>query len=63
MESGREGDFLMRYSSVEGAFTVDYIKRQKICHFNNIRNDATGGVCVLVGTHSRSYALDHRIRC
>lgn len=49
MESGREGDFLMRYSSVEGAFTVDYIKRQKICHFNNIRNDAGGGVCVLVG--------------
>lgn len=32
------------------AFTVDYIKRQKICHFNNIRNDASGGVCVLVGT-------------
>lgn len=49
MESGHEGDFLMRYSSVEGAFTVDYIKRQKICHFNNIRNDASGGVCVLVG--------------
>jgi len=49
MESGREGDFLMRYSSVEGAFTVDYIKRQRICHFNNIRNDASGGVCVLVG--------------
>jgi hypothetical protein len=49
VETGKEGDFLMRYSSVEGAFTVDYIKRNKICHFNNIRNDPSGGVCVLVG--------------
>jgi len=57
MESGREGDFLMRYSSVEGAFTVDYIKRQRICHFNNIRNDASGGVCVLVGINSQPPSL------
>ncbi|KAL6046391.1 Rap1 GTPase-activating protein 1, variant 2 [Balamuthia mandrillaris] len=49
LERDKEGSFLLRYSSLEGAFTVDYIKRKKICHFNNIRNDPEGGVKVFVG--------------
>lgn len=48
-ESKQEGAFLLRYSSLEGAFTVDYIKQGKVCHFNNIKNDPQGGVCVFVG--------------
>jgi len=47
--SSPTGNFLLRYSSLEGAFTVDYIKQGKICHFNNIKNDPQGGVCVFVG--------------
>lgn len=45
----RNGLFLVRYSSVPGAFTVDYVKDGKLCHFNNIRNDPKGGVQVIVG--------------
>eukprot|EP01087_Luapelamoeba_hula_P001780 TRINITY_DN1158_c5_g1_i3.p1 TRINITY_DN1158_c5_g1~~TRINITY_DN1158_c5_g1_i3.p1 ORF type:complete len:1011 (+),score=196.48 TRINITY_DN1158_c5_g1_i3:393-3035(+) len=48
-ENLEEGSFLLRYSSLEGAFTVDYIKGGKIHHFNNIKNDPSGGVCVFVG--------------
>jgi RAP1 GTPase activating protein 1 len=49
LEQSEEKRFLLRYSSNPGAFTVDYIKSNKICHFNNIRNDPTGGVDVVVG--------------
>lgn len=46
---GHEKQFLLRYSSNVGAFTVDYIKGGKICHFNNIRNDPDAGIEVMVG--------------
>ena len=43
------GSFLLRYSSVMGCFTVDYLKGNKISHFNNIRNDTEGGIKVVTG--------------
>eukprot|EP01088_Endostelium_zonatum_P011791 TRINITY_DN25951_c0_g1_i2.p1 TRINITY_DN25951_c0_g1~~TRINITY_DN25951_c0_g1_i2.p1 ORF type:complete len:1030 (-),score=224.70 TRINITY_DN25951_c0_g1_i2:18-3107(-) len=58
-EKPKEGLFLLRYSSVPGAFTVDYIKKQKICRFNNIRNDPTGGVEVVVGRPPRQQAYKY----